>query len=209
MTAAPVVFTAGWVWSGARTPGVPHATRSISALSAAGQPCRAPVLVGQTVQGVAQLVNAELARRAGAAGLAAALAASGVGTLVTSGAPLPSDEVTGGPWHRTHTWAAAVGITALHLAPLLGALDPRLPARTRRQALVALGAALPATAYFVHRLTTRRGVGRAYGWAERAFLTALLAWTTSLPSVYPGDLSARDRPAADDPARARGGAAYR
>ena len=32
---APAVFTAGWVWSGSRTPGIPHATRSVSALSAA------------------------------------------------------------------------------------------------------------------------------------------------------------------------------
>jgi hypothetical protein len=199
---APVVFTAGWVWSGSRTPGIPHATRSVSALSAAGRPCRAPVLVGQATQGVAQLVNAELARRAGMPALAAALAASGAGTLVTTGAPLPADEVVGGPWHRTHTWAAAIGITAVHLAPVLGALDPRLPIRTRRQAVVSLGVALPATAYFVHRLVTRRGVGRAYGWAERAFLTVLLAWTSALPASYPAP--AAPRAGAGAPARGLG-----
>ncbi len=179
-----MVFTAGWLWSGHRTPDVPHATRSISALSAAGRPCRAPVVVGQSVQGVAQLVNAELARRAGLPVLAAALAASGLGTLVTTGAPLPADEAVGGPWHRVHLWSAGVGIAAFHLAPLAGALDPRLPERTRRAAAVSLAVALPATSYFVHRLATRHGVGSVYGWAERTFLTALLAWTSSLPAAY-------------------------
>jgi hypothetical protein len=197
VAAAPAVLTAGWLWSGARTPGVPHATRSISALSAAGRPCRGPVLVGQAAQGVAQLANAELARRAGLPALAAVLAASGAGTLVTTGAPLPADEVTGGPWHRSHTWAAGVGIAALHLAPVVGALDPRLPPRTRAGAAAALGVALPLSTYFVHRLARRSGVGRAYGWAERAFLTVLLAWTSTLPSAYPApDGGERDRGAA-------------
>jgi len=185
---APVVFTAGWVWSGYRTPGVPHATRSISALSAAGRPCPRPVLVGQVVQATAQLVNAELARRAGLRGVAVALAVSGLGTLVTTGTPLPADEAEPAPagpgWHRAHVWSAGVGMAAFHVAPLLGALDPGLPRRTRRAAVASLAVALPATTYFVHRLATRGGTGRVYGWAERTFLTSLLAWTTSLPDAY-------------------------
>lgn len=191
---APVVFTAGWLWSGHRTPDVPHATRSISALSAAGQPCPRPVTVGQLVQGTAQLVNAELARRAGLRGLALTLAASGLGTLVTTGAPLPADEGEDGPARpgtarpvtdRAHVWSAGIGMAAFHLAPALGALDHRLPRRTRRAAVASLAVALPATAYFSHRLATREGTGRVYGWAERTFLTALLAWSTSLPAAYP------------------------
>ncbi len=186
---APVVFTAGWVWSGHRTPDVPHSTRSISALSAAGQPCPGPVTVGQVVQGTAQLVNAELARQAGLNGVAVALAASGLGTLVTTGAPLPADESKDGPagqgWHRAHVWSAGVGMVAFHLAPALGALDQRLPRRTRLAAAASLAVALPASTYFTHRLAAREGTGRVYGWAERTFLTALLMWSTSLPAAYP------------------------
>lgn len=189
VTLAPAVFTAGWLWSGHRTPGVPHATRSISALSAAGRPCPRPVEVGQVVQGTAQLVNAELARRAGLNAVALALAASGIGTLVTTGAPLPADEAEEGPpgqgWHRAHVWSAGVGMVALHLAPALGALDRRLPRRTRLSAVASLAVALPASGYFSHRLAAREGTGSVYGWAERTFLTALLAWSTSLPAAYP------------------------
>ncbi len=181
---APVVFTAGWVWAGHRTPDVPHATRSVSALSAVGQPCAGPVLAGQTAQGVAQLVNAALAHRAGHGALALALAASGAGTLVTTAVPLPRerDEVWRG---RVHTWSSGVGMAAFHLAPLVGALDRRLPGRTRAGAVVSLAVALPATAYFVHRLAARGGEGTLYGWSERTFLSALLAWSTALPRAYP------------------------
>ncbi len=194
VTLAPVVFTAGWLWSGHRTPEVSHATRSISALSASGQPCPRPVTVGQLVQGTAQLVNAELARRAGLRGLGLTLAASGLGTLVTTGAPLPADEGRDGParqgtarpvMDRAHAWSAGIGMVAFHLAPALGALDPRLPRRTRQAAVASLAVALPATAYFSHRLAAREGTGRVYGWAERTFLTVLLAWSTSLPAAYP------------------------
>lgn len=181
---APAAFTAGWVVSGHRTPAVPHATRSVSALSAAGRPYRAPVVLGQSVQGLAQLVDAELARRAGLPVLATTLAVSGLGTLVTTGAPLPADEASAGPWHRAHVWSAGIGIAAFHLAPLAVALDHRLPPRTRLASVAALGVALPATGYFVHRLVRHAGVGRGYGWAERTFLTALLAWTTTLPPAY-------------------------
>lgn len=181
---APAAFTAGWVWAGHRTPDVPHATRSVSALSAVGQPCAGPVLAGQTVQGVAQLVNAALARRAGLDALALTLAASGAGTLVTTAVPLPRerDEV----WrNRVHTWSSGVGMAAFHLAPLVGALDRRLPGRTRAAAVASLVVALPATGYFVHRLAAHGGVGTLYGWSERTFLTALLTWSTALPRAYP------------------------
>lgn len=183
MVAAPAAFTAGWVWAGHHTPDVPHATRSVSALSAVGQPCAGPVLVGQTAQGLAQLANAALARRAGLDALALALAASGAGTLVTTAVPLPRepDEV----WRsRIHTWSSGVGMAALHLAPLVGALDGRLPVRTRVRAVASLAVALPATAYFVHRLAVHAGAGTLYGWSERTFLTALLAWSTALPRAY-------------------------
>jgi hypothetical protein len=180
---APVAFTAGWVWSGHRTPDVPHATRSVSALSAVGQPCAGPVLAGQAAQGVAQLVNAALALRAGHRLLAAALAASGVGTLVTTAVPLPREPEQ--VWRsRAHTWSSGVGMAAFHLAPLAGALDPRLPSRTRAAGAASLVVALPATAYFCHRLARHAGAGTLYGWAERTFLTALLAWSTSLPAAY-------------------------
>ncbi len=184
VVAAPALFTAGWIWSGNRTPDVPHASRSISALSAAGQPCPLPALAGQTAQGLAQLGNAELARRAGMRPLALALALSGLGTLLSTVAPL--QEPGGRPWvERVHVWAAGTGMVALHAAPLAALAEPGLPRWSRRGAVASLSVAVPATGYFVHRLGLHGGVGTAYGYAERMFLTALLSWTTSLAAAYP------------------------
>lgn len=180
---APWLFTAGWLWSGARTPDIPHGSRSISALGSAGQPFPWPTLAGQALQGTAQLVNADLARRAGLRSLSAALAATGAGTLVATATPLA--ENAGGGVHRAHTVAAGVGMVAFHLAPAIGAADPRLAPTTRRLGVAALATALPASAFFTHHLRTRGNEGPGYGWSERIFLTVLLAWTTVAPRGYP------------------------
>lgn len=181
---APGLFTAGWVWSGARSPGSSWVRGSVSSLSELGTPSPRPVLAGQATQGVAQLLNARLAARAGLRPLAGCLALSGLGTLVSTGLPL-SDDPNRGWAHRAHTWGAGVGMATFHLAALSGVTEDRLPAWSRRGAAAALAVALPTTGYFVHRLARRQGVGRAYGLAERVFLSALLGWTSTLPWAYP------------------------
>lgn len=179
---APGAFTTGWLLSGRATPEYRHAVRSISALSRGGQPAPGPVLAGSAVQALAQLANAELARRRGQHALAALLAVSGVATGTATAVPLPHD---GGPRWRdlVHTWSSGIGIAAFHLAPLAGATDPRLPRWSRRLAMASLGVAIPATGYFTWRLARHGGLGEAYGYAERTFLMSLLGWTTTLAAV--------------------------
>ncbi len=179
---APAAFTMGWLLSGRWTPDYQHAARSISALSTLGQPAPAPVLAGTAVQAVAQLANAELARRRGQHSLAALLAVSGLATATATAVPLPHDG--GPPWmRRVHTWASGAGMVAFHLAPAVGAFDRRLPRWSRGLAVASLGVALPATAYFSWRLARHEGHGGVYGYAERTFLMSLLGWTTTLAAL--------------------------
>lgn len=179
---APAVFTTGWLLSGRATPHYRHAARSISALSTIGQPAPGPVLAGTAVQAAAQLANAELARRRGQHALAGLLAVSGLATATATAVPLPHDD--GPRWMRNvHTWSSGVGMVAFHLAPLAGALDPRLPRWSRRLAVASLAVALPATTYFSWRLARHGGLGEAYGYAERTFLLSLLGWTTTLAAM--------------------------
>jgi len=140
------------------------------------------VLAGSAVQALAQLANAELARRRNQHALAVLLAVSGLATATATAVPLPHE---GGPrWRdRVHTWSSGIGIAAFHLAPLAGATDPRLPRWSRRLAVASLGVALPATCYFTYRLARHGGLGEAYGYAERTFLMSLLGWTTTLAAV--------------------------
>ncbi len=184
MWVGPLAFTVGWLWSGARNPQVAHATRSVSALSARGAPCRRPVLAGQVAAVLGHLLVASHCRARNPV-VATAIDVSAVAGLAATIVPLPGD--VGPAWFDpVHTGASVVSAGALHLAPLLVVVDPATRPSARWGAAAALAVALPSTGYFVHRLTRRGGAGRVYGWAERAMLTALLVWTAQLPAALGG-----------------------
>lgn len=173
------VFTLAWLVLGFLTPAHDQRGDTISALAAEGAPLAVPMVVAFAVQGVGQLALATLtARRVSA--VSASLVVAGLGTLLAGAFRVPDD----GSAATVHTLAATAAFGGLHLAAVAGALSRSLPRALRVGAVVALVVALPHTTWFVVQLDDP---GPWFGYAEKAFTTALLAWTTAV-AVYIGSL---------------------
>ncbi len=168
-------FTLTWLVLGALSPGYDQSADTISALAAVGATTAGPMLVAFAVQGTGQLALAAVALQLRLRAVAASLVVAGVGTLVAGAVRLPDDGSSAAA--TAHALAAVAAFGGLHAAVLAGALDGALPRWLRGLAALTLVAAVPHTAWFVHQLAD---AGPWFGYAEKAFTTVLLVWTTTL-----------------------------
>lgn len=174
---APVMFTGAWLLLGASTPGYSQRADTISALAARGAPHAEPMVAAFVVQGLGQLAGARLAWSApDERWVGRWLAVAGAGTLLAGVVQLPA---AAGPGWRSgaHALAATAAFGGLHLAVLSGARTRSPPHWLRGSAALALGLAVPHTAWFLAQL---RSGGAWEGYAEKAFTTVLLAWCAAL-----------------------------
>ena len=169
------LFTAAWLGFGALTPGYGQRADTISALAAVGAAQAAGMLTAFAVQGVGQLAGAGVASRRGLRAVSASLLVAGVGTLGAGAIRLPEDggssAVAG-----AHALAAVAAFGGLHAAVLAGALSTSLPRWLRVSGVAALALAVPHTVWFTLQLGDP---GPFFGYAEKAFTTVLLTWTTA------------------------------
>lgn len=168
-------FTLAWVVLGLLAPGYDHRADTISALSAVGASTAVPMLAAFALQGFGQLALAAVAARLRLPWVAVSLVVAGTGTLLAGAIRLPDDGPSAAA--TAHALAAVAAFGGLHLAVLAGSLAGSLPRGLRLGALVALVVALPHTASFVLQLGDP---GPWLGYAEKAFTTVLLVWTTAL-----------------------------
>lgn len=168
------VFTLAWLTLAEVAPGYDQRADTISALAAVGATTAGPMLVAFAVQGMGQLALAAVAARLRLRAVAGALTVAGLGTLVAGAVRLPDDGSSAAA--TAHALAAVAAFGGLHAAVLAGALSTALPRRMRAAAALALAVAVPHTAWFVLQLGDP---GEWFGYAEKAFTTVLLVWTTT------------------------------
>ena len=185
------VFTLAWVALGARSPGYDQRADTISALAAVGAATATPMLAAFAVQGAGQLALAAVAGRLRRRAVSTSLVVAGLGTLVAGAVRLPDDGASAAA--TVHALAAVAAFGGLHAAVLAGTLDRALPRWLRAGGALVLAVAVPHTVWFVLQLDD---AGPLFGYAEKAFTTMLLVWTTTLAlrarSLAHGSLSARD-----------------
>ena len=167
------VFTLAWLGLGWLAPGHEQRADTISALAAEDAPLAAPMIAAFTVLGLGQLSLAALAAGRRLVAVSASLVMAGLGTVLAGAFQVPDD----GTAATVHTLAATAAFGGLHLAALAGTLERSLPRGLRVAAVVALAVALPHTVWFTVALDDP---GPWLGYAEKAFTTVLLTWTTAL-----------------------------
>jgi len=126
--AGPVVFVAGWLVNGARTPGYDPLSQAISQLAREGAPTRLSMTVCFVLFGVLMPLWAPaLARALGVPSLRPVVTVAALATLAVAALPLTREG--GGAQDVGHALAAVTGYVAMAATPLVAARGLTSPAR--------------------------------------------------------------------------------
>ncbi len=191
--AGPVVFTLLWIVLGDASPGYSQRAETISALSAVGAPGRWIMLAGFALLAVSFAVTAAAGLASGRYGTAAPafVGIAALGVLIAAVAPTSCSNpawcrpVSASPVGGWHALGAGLMFAGLPLAMLAVAWSsrrgPRRRGSSRRAggfdawlAVVTFVVAVPLLLWFLS------DPGSWRGFAEKAYVTVLLAWAAWL-----------------------------